>query len=98
MVTKKFNERAWHEYDLGFMVSKPGCSAEYRTGDWRSQQPQTNKDKCIKCGVCYLVCPEGAIVLAADGTYDFDLEHCKGCGICATECWTGCISMVEEGE
>ncbi len=97
-MTKKFNEKAWHEYDLGFMVSRPGCSAEYRTGDWRSQRPQTNKDKCIKCGVCYLVCPEGAIQLAADGTYDFDLEHCKGCGICATECWTGCISMVEEGE
>ena len=97
-MAKKFNEKAWHEYPLGFMVTEPGCAAEYRTGDWRSQRPETDKSKCIKCGVCYLVCPEGAIVLAADGSYDFDLEHCKGCGICATECWTGCIRMIEEGE
>jgi pyruvate ferredoxin oxidoreductase delta subunit len=95
-VAKKFNEKAWHEYPLGFMVTEPGCAAEYRTGDWRSQRPETDKSKCIKCGVCYLVCPEGAIVLAADGSYDFDLEHCKGCGICATECPRGVVYMKDK--
>jgi pyruvate ferredoxin oxidoreductase delta subunit len=97
-VAKKFNEMTWREFDIAFMVTNPGCAAEYRTGDWRSQRPVTDKTKCIKCGVCYLACPDDAIRLAPDGTYDFDYDHCKGCGICATECWTGCISMVEEGE
>jgi pyruvate ferredoxin oxidoreductase delta subunit len=95
-MAKNFSEMTWKEFGLAFMVTNPGCSAEYRTGDWRSQKPVTDKSKCMKCGVCYLSCPDDAIKVAADGTYDFDYDHCKGCGICATECWTGCISMVEE--
>ena len=97
-MARNFNEMSWKEFDIAFMVTRPGCSKEYRTGDWRSQKPITDKNKCIKCGVCYLVCPDLAVVLAADGTYDFDYDHCKGCGICATECRVSCIRMVEENE
>jgi len=50
-MAKNFNEMTWKEYSLAFMVTRPGCSAEYRTGDWRSQKPVVDKSKCIKCGI-----------------------------------------------
>ncbi|MFO8101306.1 MAG: 4Fe-4S binding protein [Dehalococcoidia bacterium] len=88
----------WKELELGGIISSPGNASAYRTGDWRSDRPTKDYDKCIKCGMCWLYCPEGAIKLRDDGMYDFDLFYCKGCGICAAECPKKCITMVEEEE
>ena len=52
--------------------------------------------KCIKCGVCWVFCPDAAIYKNEEGFFLANLDYCKGCGICARECWTGCIKMVEE--
>jgi len=63
--------------------------------DWRFEKPVWDKEKCIKCGVCYLFCPDGAIHLDDEGYYEADLDYCKGCGICSAQCWTKCITMEE---
>lgn len=92
------SEPGWKDLELGFVIPKPGTSMEYKTGDWRSERPVVNKDQCIQCGVCYIFCPDMAIIKTEDNYFEADLYYCKGCGICATECFTGCISMIAEEE
>lgn len=98
MSTERKNaEPTWHDIELGCIITSPGNAIEYKTGDWRSQRPILNKERCIKCGICYIYCPEGCIYQNSEGYLEADLYHCKGCGICARECWTQAIEMVEEG-
>ena len=61
--------------------------------DWRFERPVWDTEKCIRCGVCYLSCPDGAIFQNDEGFYEANLTYCKGCGVCVLECWTGCISL-----
>jgi len=87
---------SWRELLAGCVVVEPGNAKSYRTGDWRSDRPIWNRDRCIKCGICFLFCPEGCVRQDRDGYFEADLYYCKGCGICACECWTQAITMVEE--
>lgn len=96
MTDKKWPEN-WQEINPGCMVFRPGNASEYHTGSWRAQGPVYDNSKCIKCGICYIFCPEGCISQDTDGYFVADLDYCKGCGICAHECWPGAITMVEEG-
>ncbi len=84
------------EVSLGAVVDEAGNAVEYKTGDWRSQRPVLNKDRCIRCGICYIYCPEGCIRQGPGGYFEADLYYCKGCGICARECWTQAIHMEPE--
>lgn len=93
---KKDFEMTWKDILTGAVVIEPGSAAEYRTGDWRSQKPVLDKEKCIKCGICAKFCPEPCIVPDEEGYYVSDLYWCKGCGICAHECPKEAITMVEE--
>ena len=96
MPKKSENELTWRDMEIGGIVTEPGNASQYQTGDWRSQKPTYDFDRCIKCGLCQLFCPEGCIEPNADGHFEADLYYCKGCGICARECWTKVITMVEE--
>ena len=87
---------SWRDFGPGGVICTPGNAAAYKTGDWRSQHPEWNNDRCIKCGICYIFCPEGCIGQNEEGFFEADPYYCKGCGICAKECWTQAISMVEE--
>ena len=96
MTAKKWPE-AWQEVNPGCIVFEPGSARSYLTGGWRAQKPIWDNAKCIKCGVCYLFCPEGCISEDVEGCFTADLNYCKGCGICAHECWPRAIRMEEEG-
>lgn len=66
-----------------------------QTGEWRSFRPVSKREKCSKCGTCWLYCPTQCIRVYE--TYLApDLEFCKGCGICAYECPSQVITMMEE--
>jgi pyruvate ferredoxin oxidoreductase delta subunit len=93
---KNETELTWKDLEVGCIVTEPGSSREYRTGDWRSQRPTYNFNKCIKCGLCQIYCPEGCIGQNAEGYFQANLFWCKGCGICSRECPTKVISMVNE--
>ncbi len=80
----------------GNVIDEPGNATVYHTGDWKSQRPVWNEQKCIKCGICWNFCPDNAIMRKEGGYFVADYEYCKGCGICAHECVTRCITMVEE--
>jgi len=92
---KSENELTWRDLEIGGIVTEPGNASQYQTGDWRSQKPTYDFDRCIKCGLCQLFCPDGCIEPNSDGHFEADLYYCKGCGICARECWTKVITMVE---
>ncbi len=49
--------------------------------------------KCIKCGICYIFCPEGCIGQNKKGHFEADLYYCKGCGICASACPRKAITL-----
>jgi pyruvate ferredoxin oxidoreductase delta subunit len=96
-VSKPWDQVTWQEIEIGGILTEPGSARNYNTGDWRSQHPVWTKKRCIKCGICWTVCPESGISEEPDGYFDMN-QYCKGCGICARECVTGCISMVPEEE
>jgi len=97
-MTKSEAELTWKDLEIGSIATEPGNARQYRTGDWRSQKPTYDFSKCIKCGLCYIFCPEGCIGQNTEGYFEANLYYCKGCGICAKECPTRVITMVEEGE
>jgi len=95
---KAEHEITWKDLEVGCIVTEPGSASQYRSGDWRSERPIRDDSKCIKCGICYIFCPEGCIGQNDDGYFEANLFYCKGCGICARECWTGAIKMIPEEE
>jgi pyruvate ferredoxin oxidoreductase gamma subunit len=67
-------------------VLHAGNAAERRTGTWRVERPIVNPSVCTRCGLCQVVCPDGAIALDAEGYPVIDYDHCKGCMICRQVC------------
>jgi pyruvate ferredoxin oxidoreductase delta subunit len=96
-MAKSTEEIKWHELNIGLVIDEPGSAKQYKTGDWRSQRPIWDESRCIKCGVCWMFCPDCAIYQKADGYFAADYDYCKGCGICSRECWPAAIRMEEEG-
>jgi len=76
--------------------ARPGKSRANRTGSWRVFRPVFRHDKCTKCGICSLVCPEGCIEQRGDEFYEANYEFCKGCGLCSDECPAEDIVMEQE--
>ena len=90
-------QMTWKDLNIGAMVTDMGSAVSYKTGDWRSQRPTYDFARCIKCGVCYIFCPEGCVSANENGFFEADLFFCKGCAICAHECPTKVIKMeIEE--
>jgi len=81
------------------IVADPGTTKKVKTGNWRTYRPVFDHEKCIACGKCAQVCPEGCAFAVGDKAlqgkvfYEADLDYCKGCGICAEECPAKCIKM-----
>lgn len=88
----------WKSLPPGADILEPGSARRYKTGQWRSERPQWDHKKCIKCGLCVIFCPEGCIEFGTDEYPEADYDYCKGCGICVRECFTGCIKMIMEKE
>lgn len=94
------NEEAlgWKDLPIGGKILRGGSAHEYQTGDWRNVRPIHSKEKCINCMICWLYCPDAAIIVQDGKVEGIDIEHCKGCGICAAECpkKVHAIEMVDE--
>ena len=59
---KKVNEKApFQDMTLGNQVYGGGGSREFKTGEWRTQTPVMNWEKCVNCLLCAPFCPDSCI-------------------------------------
>jgi len=93
-------EPTWHELPIGGLMIEPGSAEAYRTGDWRTERPVIDLEKCTSCLLCWMFCPDSSILLENGKVVGVDYDHCKGCGICAKECppRVSAITMVPEAD
>lgn len=90
-------QKGWKEVPMAGVCWKP--ATEYLTGDWRTFKPVRDPEKCTRCLLCPMICPDSAITWnKATEDIEFNYDFCKGCGICAHECPAEAIKMVREGE
>ena len=80
------NEKGWKDIPIGGLIVEPGNSETYDTGSWRTYVPVLDKEKCINCLRCWILCPDNAVIVKDGKNEGYDLMHCKGCGVCAHEC------------
>ena len=86
----------WRELHEGGVVVRDEA-AQPRTAGWRTGlRPEVDLSACVDCLLCWLYCPDSAVVLEDGSFAGFDLDHCKGCELCAVACPTGAIAMVAE--
>ncbi|MGO9020266.1 MAG: 4Fe-4S binding protein [Syntrophobacteraceae bacterium] len=95
-MAKETGIKSWKELNFGIAITTPGNAAELKTGDWRSMRPETDREKCTKCGQCYIFCPDMVYSKDAEGYYAQNYYWCKGCGTCAKECPVDAITMIQE--
>lgn len=88
--------KGWKDIPIAGVCWKP--ATQYLTGDWRTFKPIRDAEKCTKCLLCPMICPDSAIKWnQTNEEIEFDYDFCKGCGICANECPVDAIKMVREG-
>jgi pyruvate ferredoxin oxidoreductase delta subunit len=85
----------WKTLPIAATLTEPGSSLKYKTGDWRAFRPVVDKEKCVNCLLCWIYCPDSAIV-RQENCIAINYDYCKGCGICAHECPKQAIKMEEE--
>lgn len=75
-------------------VLAPANTASRRAGDWSKFKPIIDLDKCTKCMICFVYCPDSAITIDNESKFPVvDYRACKGCNICFTECPAKAIRM-----
>ncbi|MCS7224856.1 MAG: 2-oxoacid:acceptor oxidoreductase family protein [Armatimonadetes bacterium] len=89
---------AWYELPVAGVIDRGGTAQVYQTGGWRLKRPELDLNVCVHCLMCWLVCPDSAILLSGARIIGIDYRHCKGCGLCETQCppRARAIKMVEE--
>jgi 2-oxoacid:acceptor oxidoreductase delta subunit (pyruvate/2-ketoisovalerate family) len=87
---------AWQQLPAGGAVA-PAEVEQPHTGGWRTGlKPDVELSKCVNCLLCWLYCPDSAVLLDGTTFTGFDYDFCKGCEICAEICPTQAIEMVAE--
>jgi len=84
---KMKKNKNWQTLDPAAIIKKTGNSYQYKTGNWVPKNIEFIKKNCINCGMCWVNCPDDAIILDENqNVIGIDLDHCKKCGICTKNC------------
>ena len=91
------NEQSpWQEMTPGGEIYEGGTAKAVLTGQWRSDRPKWDFQKCKQCLLCAPFCPDSSIPVVDGKRKGFDYDHCKGCGICYKVCPFQAITMEPE--
>lgn len=52
-----------------------------------------DEDKCVGCGMCTQVCPQGVLTMNGRKARIVDLDGCMECGACAMNCPTEALGV-----
>jgi pyruvate ferredoxin oxidoreductase gamma subunit len=77
-------------------ILHPGNAIMRQTGAWRIERPVVDRDACTRCGLCFVMCPDGVIRLDEEHYPVIDYDHCKGCMICQRLCPLHAIGRQQE--
>lgn len=69
-----------------------GVTRETKAAVHSLSHPILDSEKCIGCGTCVKVCPEGALKIIK-GKSKIDYEKCFGCGVCIVSCPTKALRV-----
>ncbi|MFQ5894197.1 MAG: 4Fe-4S dicluster-binding protein [Nitrospinota bacterium] len=76
---------------------QPDRNPYFRKWSTRTMRPVVQFDKCTKCTLCWIACPDSCFDVTPEYYYDANVEACCGCGVCEAICPVrGCITMVNE--
>lgn len=92
----KIVKKGWKEIPIGGVILEAGNASNYNTGDWRSQRPIWDEEKCIHCLLCYVYCPDSSIEVEDKKMTGINYFYCKGCGICSDICPKDAIELIPE--
>jgi len=94
----------WANAPIGGVIPHPGNTAlRDLSASRRGTFPLLNRDACIHCGYCDMVCPDYCFVWeGGDGEAPhlsgIDYRYCKGCQKCVTACPMNALTAVTEEE
>jgi len=91
-------KKGWKDLPIGALIERGGTAEEFKTGDWRTDRPIWDKEKCTSCLFCFIYCPDSSIIVEDSTMVGIDLDFCKGCGICKEVCPKGAIEMRREAD
>ncbi len=84
------------ESEIKYDIKKMPTSTN--AGEWGSVlrifRPIVINQRCVKCGVCAVVCPDNCILMKGFPAINYNV--CTGCLICLRECPVGAISEERE--
>src|SRR5262249_20581571 len=67
----------------GFQPARNPTFKKYLT---RTMRPVVDFEKCIKCELCWIACPDSCFDVTPDKLYDANMTACCGCGVCEAIC------------
>jgi len=67
----------YKDIPIGGLIIEAGNAEKYETGSWRSFRPVRDDEKCIHCLICWIFCPDSAIIVEDGKVVGVDLDHCK---------------------
>ena len=94
-ITKLTEKAPYQDITPGNAVYGGGGAATFNTGEWRTETPVVDWDKCVQCLMCAPMCPDSSIPVVDGKRQEFDLNHCQGCGVCVGACSFGALTMKE---
>lgn len=77
-------------------ISRPMEAKKIKTGDWGTEYPVVDVEKCSGCKSCEMFCPDLCVEVVKENRKKyavFDYNYCKGCGVCAFVCPEDAIRM-----
>jgi pyruvate ferredoxin oxidoreductase delta subunit len=78
---------SWRQLPIGGVNHDAGNALKHFTHVYRSgKKPEFNEETCINCFLCWVFCPENAIIVENEKIAGINYDYCKGCGICVNEC------------